>query len=388
MKKTVLAFLVMGVSLMQMFAQERVVQIDFESSSFTNNPKIPYDEAFLIQGETGRDIEFVKVNIYYEEKNYVLHSFYWNRIEKNLSETFNIVVPAILRSNTKYDFEIITYKLLSQAQKQILLENVEDRVRFLLKNNIYFDGKNVIVNNPKDVYNKLSKLLTESFKHYESKNIKPLDAPSSLVLEELKKQSEFRFGRFFNRANRQEVDDIAEKMVSEKVDHLVSLISSELTPYVNSQLVQHDRQTNIKSVETDKERFTLPVNVGMYAWDKAISINNTKINNIDFTPGAGITIPFNNKSRLTSGSRMFDSFGLSAGILFQPVLDNSGTEFVTPGVNLPLYSGLGFRVFKVVRVNAGVLVLGERGNQNFDNLSVLPTVGLALELNLWMGLKK
>ena len=85
---------------------------------------------------------------------------------------------------------------------------------------------------------------------------------------------------------------------------------------------------------------------------------------------------------------MFDSFGFSAGVLFQPVVDNNGTEFVTPGVNLPVYTGLGFRVFKVVRFNAGVLVLGEKGNQDFDNLSVLPTAGLALELNLWMGIKK
>ena len=106
-------------------AQERNVKVDFESGSFFNNPKIPFDEPFVIVGETGRDIEFVKVNIYYEGKNFILHSFVWNRIENNTSETFNIVVPPILRSNTKYDFEIITYKLLANPQKEELLKNVE-----------------------------------------------------------------------------------------------------------------------------------------------------------------------------------------------------------------------------------------------------------------------
>ena len=62
-----------------------------------------------------------------------------------------------------------------------------------------------------------------------------------------------------------ERDDIANKFINEKAEHLVSLISSELTPFVNSQLVQHHRQANIKTVETDKELFTLPVNIGMYA---------------------------------------------------------------------------------------------------------------------------
>ena len=369
-------------------AQERNVKVDFESGSFFNNPKIPFDEPFVVVGETGRAIEFVKVNIYYEGKNFILHSFVWNRIENNTSETFNIVVPPILRSNTKYDFEIITYKLLANPQKEELLKNVEERVRFLLRNNFYFDGKNVITNKPKDVYKKLSQLLNESFKHHESKNLIPIQAPSSLILEELKKQSDFRFSRFFNRSTRLERDSIANTFIDEKVEHLVSLISSELVPFINSQLVQHHRQVNIKAIETDKEPFTLPINVGMYAWDKTVSIDNTSLHNINFTPGAGVTIPFSNKSRLTSKANIFDSFGISAGVLFKPVVDSNGIEFVTPGVNLPIYTGLGFRIFKVVRFNAGVLVLGEKGNQDFNKLSVIPTAGLALELNLWMGIKK
>lgn len=383
---SVIASMVLFFSCLQ--AQERIVKIDFESGSFYNNPKIPFDNSFVIMGETGKEIEFVKANISYEGKNYILHSFVWNRIEQNKSETFSIVVPPVLRSNTKYDFEIITYRLITPSQKENLLKDIEDRVRFFLMNNIYFDGKNVVVNKPKDVYNKLNQIIRESFEHFESKNFIPIQAPSSLVLEELKKQSDFRFDRFFKRTTRIERDDIANEFISDKVEHLVALISSELIPFINSQLVQHHRQVVVKSVETDKEPFTLPVNIGMYAWDKRVSINNTSVHNINFTPGVGLTIPFNNKSRLSSKTRIFDSFGFSAGVLLKPVVDDNGIEYLAPGVNLPTYTGLGFRVFKVVRFNAGVLVLGEKGNQGFDNLSIIPTAGLALELDLWMGIKK
>jgi hypothetical protein len=383
---SVIASMVLFFSCLQ--AQERIVKIDFESGSFYNNPKIPFDNSFVIMGETGKEIEFVKANISYEGKNYILHSFVWNRIEQNKSETFSIVVPPVLRSNTKYDFEIITYRLITPPQKENLLKDIEDRVRFFLMNNIYFDGKNVVVNKPKDVYNKLNQIIRESFEHFESKNFIPIQAPSSLVLEELKKQSDFRFDRFFKRTTRIERDDIANEFISDKVEHLVALISSELIPFINSQLVQHHRQVVVKSVETDKEPFTLPVNIGMYAWDKRVSINNTSVHNINFTPGVGLTIPFNNKSRLSSKTRIFDSFGFSAGVLLKPVVDDNGIEYLAPGVNLPTYTGLGFRVFKVVRFNAGVLVLGEKGNQGFDNLSIIPTAGLALELDLWMGIKK
>ncbi|SDG38691.1 hypothetical protein [Psychroflexus sediminis] len=388
MNKTLLTTLLLLCSLTASYSQERSVKIDFESGTFYNTPRIPFDETLSIVGEAGKDIEMVKVNISYEEKDYTLHSYLWNRIERNSSETFNIVVPPVLRSNTKYDFEIITYKLLSNSQKSKLLENLKSRIRFLLMNNMYYDGKNVVVNKPKHVYEELEKLVKESLKYHESKNMISVEAPSSLVLQELKKQNDFKFSRFFKKTTRDEKSEKANELIQEKVDHLVKLISTELAPFINSDVVQHYKLVNIKSVKTDKERFTLPVNVGMYAWSKSVDINNSSVENIDFTPGVGITIPFNNKSKLAMKSRIFDSFGFSVGVLLEPIEDAEGTEYVTPGVDLPVYTGLGFRMFKVVRFNAGILILGEKGTENLEKLSIIPTAGLALELDLWMGIRK
>jgi len=388
MNRKLLMLLLALISVTACFAQERSVKIDFESGTFYNTPRIPFDETLTIVGEAGKDIEMVKVNISYDDKDFILHSYLWNRIENNSSETFNIIVPPVLRSNTKYDFEIITYKIMSNTQKKELLENLESRIRFLLMNNIYYDGKNVNVNKSKNVYEELEKLIKESLKYHESKNMIPDEAPSSLVLQELKNQDDFKFSRFFKKTTRDEESEKANELIQEKVDHLVELMSSELTPFINSDIVQHYKKVNIKSVQTDKERFTLPVNVGMYAWSKSVDIDNSSVDNIDFTPGVGITIPFNNKSKLAMKSRIFDSFGFSVGVLFEPIEDAEGTEYVTPGVDLPIYTGLGFRMFKVVRFNAGILILGEKGTENLEKLSIIPTAGLALELDLWMGIKK
>ncbi len=369
-------------------AQERIVEIDFESSSFMTNPDIPYDQPFGVVGEAENSIEFVKLNIYYEGKSYVLHSFVWNRIERNSSEIFKIIVPPVLKSNTKYDFEITTYKSLSNGQKEVLIENLEERIRFLLSNNIYFDGENVVVNKPKNIYEKLDLLIKNSLQYYESKNSIPIQGPSSLVLENLKKQNDFEFEELFKKSAEVEKTEFANQLIDEKLDQLVDLVISELNPFINSQIVQLYRQVMIKSVETDQEQFSLPVNFGFYAWNKSVDIDNNSVKNINFTPAVGLTLPFKSRSRLASKTRMFDSFGFSAGVLFQPVKDANGTEYVTPGINLPIYTGLGIRLFKVIRVNGGVLILGEKGTQNFSNISIIPTAGIALELNLWMGIKK
>jgi hypothetical protein len=342
----------------------------------------------VIQGEVGREVEYVEVVIFNENSNNSLYSFSWNRSNNNLTETFNIVIPGTLKSDSKYDFKIITYKQMSAEQKKSLTDNLAKRVSFFLQSNIQFDGKNVIIKNPGTVHRQLKEIIDEALGFQVSKNSIPKNAPSSLVLEELKSQGSFRFDRFLRKTDNFERDSIANLLILRKVDHLTSLIISELAPFINSDLVQHHRAVVIQSVITDKEPFTLPVNIGMYAWDKSLNLSSTSVHNINFTPGAGITIPFSNKSRLAARSKLFDSFGYSAGVLFKPVKDANGTEFVTPGINLPVYTGLGFRLFKVIRFNAGVLILGEKGLHDFSDLSLLPTAGLSLELNIWMGLKK
>lgn len=116
--------------------------------------------------------------------------------------------------------------------------------------------------------------------------------------------------------------------------------------------------------------------------------DNASVNNTNFTPGVGFTIPFAAKTTLAQKAKLFDSFGYSMGVLFDPVRDASGKEFVTPGVDIPVYTGFGVRLFKVVRFNVGGLILAEDGIQDFQKITFLPTAGLALELNLWMGVKK
>lgn len=387
MKKNKISLLLFFLSIVAA-AQERVVKIDFESGTFINNPKIPYEEPFGIIGEVGKEVSYVKVNVKPEGKDRVLQSYVWNRIDSNTSETFNIVVPPVLKSNTAYDFEIVTYTTLSKTQKEQLLNDIEDKMRFFLSNNMYYDGKRVQVNKPKRVYEQLHYLIKESFQYHESKNLIPIQAPSTMVLDDLNNQSDFKFSRFFKRTTRVEKSEIANDLINEKIDHLVALISSELTPFLNTEVVQHYRKVHVKSVETNREPFSLPVNFGMYAWNKTVNADNTEIGNVEFTPGVGITIPFNNRSKLAHRSRMIDSWGFSAGVLLRPVEDVNGTKFATPGVNLPIYTGLGFRMFKVARFNAGVLLLDEKGSNNFNKLTIIPTVGIAFELNLWMGIKR
>ena len=65
MKKTGLMFILLS-AIVIVRGQERVVSVDFESNSFRNNPTIPFDKPFIIQGEISSEIEYVEISIHNE----------------------------------------------------------------------------------------------------------------------------------------------------------------------------------------------------------------------------------------------------------------------------------------------------------------------------------
>ncbi len=369
-------------------AQDRVVMVDFESNSFVNQPDIPFDKPFIIQGELGKEIEYVEVYIRNEGSDKELYKASWNRIPQNPAGTFNIVIPPILVSNSKYDFEIITYTKLNIQQKTKLVESLRKRIAFYIGNSFQFDGKNVSIKNPKKVYKGLVELIDNAMSYQVSKNNVNYIAPTKLILEELKKQKKFKFKKVVKGTPKVEKSNLTKDLIKEKVNFLTNMIMSELMPFINTELTQQYRVANVRAVRTDKSRFTLPINGGVYAWNKVADFNNVKMGNTNFSFGAGITIPFSSKSRFSLKSRIFNSLGLSLGVLFKPLEDATGKEFVTPGIKLPVYTALGLKIFKVIRMNAGVLIVGEKGINNVGGLSFVPTIGFALELDLWLGIKK
>ncbi len=368
-------------------AQERIVKVDFESASFINNPKIPFDEAFVIEGEAGPDVEMVKVRILPSGKNLEIESFLWNRYGNDRSSIFSVFVPPILRSNSKYDFEITTYKRLLPPKRKVIINQLENKVRFLLQSSIYYDGKHFDMERPQQIFRKLQGLIDESLKYVASKSNIPHDAPDDLVLAELDKITDLRLKRTLRKGNKGELKQDPEVLIGNRVEHITKLVMSELEVYFNSDLVEAHRITMIREVSTKSQAFTLPVNGGIYAWDKTLNNQGSTLHNINFTPGAGISIPLRTNGRSVQ-SRTFDSFAISAGVLMKSVRDANATEYVTPGINLPVYAGLGLRAFKIIRINAAAIVLGEKGQSDFSKISFLPSLGLSLELNAWLGIVK
>lgn len=367
-------------------SQSEIVKLDAENGSFKNFPLLPYGQSFLLEGEVMKTIQMVEVSISYASAKKVLNTYQWNRAENNLSETFEMYISNPLKPNEAYDFEIITLHLMNDAEKDSLRENLNHRIFYYLKHQISVDGKHISIENPQKVVQGLNQLIGDATIHQRSKNGITFNGLSSLVENEIKKMGELKLKKLLKKKRTDNQDSLSNEILDSKLNYLSEIILSEITPFLNSELLTQKTKLNITGVETKKERFSLPINAGMYVWNTNSQINNVNVSNTSITPGLGITIPFSRGLRIKKKS--INSFGLSLGVLTQPVTNANGDRLVTPSINLPLYGALGVKFFNLIRVNAGTLVVSKMGNNSVNNLQFFPTIGVSLELNLWLGIKK
>jgi hypothetical protein len=93
-------------------------------------------------------------------------------------------------------------------------------------------------------------------------------------------------------------------------------------------------------------------------------------------------------------SRFWSKTAIVAGVYLEDFEDEFDNKISEPVVKKPIYAGLGYNVFRSVRLNAGISVL-EATQTVGGNLSTLenrvyvrPFISLTVDINLWIDLAK
>ena len=366
-------------------AQNKIIKLDFENRSFKNASELPYGKPFLIEGEISKEISFIEIVTKFNNSSNKLSTYHWDRAESNRTETFEMIMLNPLKSNTKYDFTVSTYRVMSAQQKQMLSQELTKRVVYYIKSNLEVNGKSISIENPRKVTNGLNELLQNGLQYQRSTNGIQFTELSAIVEEEIRRLGDINLKKMLKLKKSETKESVSDEIISSKLNYLAELVLSEIKPFINSDLVQQHKSFSIEGVETEKERFTLPINAGMYVWNTNTNINNIGVSNTSITPGIGFTLPFSRGVQLKD--RSINSLGLSFGVLLSPIKNAADVKLATPGINLPVYGALGINVFRFIRINAGTLIVKELNATNIGNLQFYPTLGIAFELNLWVGAK-
>ncbi|MDX5478184.1 MAG: hypothetical protein LPJ98_06965, partial [Cyclobacteriaceae bacterium] len=75
-------------------------------------------------------------------------------------------------------------------------------------------------------------------------------------------------------------------------------------------------------------------------------------------------------------------------VFLQNFESSQGDKISGDLVGIPVYAGLGYRMFQVFRLNVGAVMLNfEQANTSVSNTHIQPFAGISIEFNLWLGLR-
>lgn len=367
------------------FGQSRILKLNPQTGSFKNFPIIPSYEKFTIEGEVLKDIVWVEVDIN-EYKSTEVDSYFWNRSITNSSSNFEVFVTKGLLGSSKYDFKIRTFRLMDDADKNELLKTMMQKAYSYLDEQIILEKNALKIDKPKQVFDIVEEIIVAGTSLQRSRNGLKLDGLSDLIRQELINIDGTKVSRFFRKKNKQTGAELTLEEKKNKVNYITALILSEVQPFFNSELVQQYRVYEINEAETTKDRFTLPVNAGLYSWTTSADFNKMSAANSGVTPGVGVSFPV--FRHFSVRGKKLPSFGISLGVLTSPITNQLGAKLSTPGINIPVYAALGVNFLKVIRVNVGTTVVAAHKSNNVTSLTWAPTIGIAFELDAWLGIRK
>ncbi len=117
--------------------------------------------------------------------------------------------------------------------------------------------------------------------------------------------------------------------------------------------------------------------------------NSGTYKSLNYSSGAFVGLSFPLANYATNNS-FVSKTSFSAGLFLKDFKGGADTTITGPLVNKPLYVALGYRFLNFVKISAGTGIVQEKYNlsNTSSNIKFKPFIGLGIELDLWLGLKK
>ncbi|MCH7408263.1 hypothetical protein MM239_02560 [Belliella sp. DSM 111904] len=381
MKKLVLLTLLIGfISSSQ--AQIRSVAFDVVTNQINSGVALPAEEPFYIKGALPRDIEYVKVKVNRLGKGLKQAEVYeWKRAFNYEVNQYELFIGEPLKSNTNYDFEFAFYQRASVDQMTEIKEAISKNLSSYIRANFEVTASGIRSSNSDQVMiaqmNQIVENGLEDYRHFLGRDFAGF---SDLVRQKLAQRNKLKLRRArFNILGKNKEDNDKATYANKYIIELEESVENELGQYLSRSLMSLVDIRNISSYPTEKKPGVLPLNFGYGAFAVKRHLSSTEYFN---GPYVGLSLPLGNKTF----KRFLGNASFSTGVFLQNFNASTGESISGPIVNLPIYAGLGYKMFNVMRFNAGaVLINMEDSNMNTRTDYLQPYVGMSLELNLWLG---
>lgn len=365
------------------FGQSPNIQFDYDVSTFSGNTPLPSGERFQISGPVSKDIEMVEISVYKEftARKGHLYTANWRRGLNVNGTSFTVPMQYKLRPSEEYDFTISYFKKATTEELQYLNEEISTYLNAYFNNIISEDKKSLDLSKSSSLtFKEVEKILESALLDFRNLEGNQFEGLSDLFYQELGAIDRQKIEHNKN-------DSIAQhNELNRQINELIELTLREVQQFTNKMSVILIDKRFIENYETEDKLNTVAINVG-YAgvWMPG----GSKSFEYDGSPYVGVSIPFGKKD---FAKPFWNNLSISTGVFLLNMTDGDDNTVSGPIIKRPFYVGLGYKLFRFVKLNAGATVLETQvedgGFINVDQITVRPFVGLSIEFDFWMDFAK
>jgi hypothetical protein len=363
------------------FGQVTGIRFNIISNEINNNRPIPSEERFSITGQVPKEVEMISVNVTRSGKR-TGQLYSWRKAFEFNTTDFEILVTDPLRNNETYDL-IFSYYIRADEQQidfvnQVIKKNLETYVRSnfeISKNGIRSKNSLAVVEN------NLEQIVSQGLTDYRNFLGRDFQGFSDIIKQKLNQSKDLKLRRAsLNVIRKSKEENTKASYANAYLDELIDGLSNEVKQYLGNNLLVLADERKILNTLTEKKQNALPLNFGYATIPIKRTLASTEYLN---GPYVGLSLPLGNKNF----TKFLGNASFSTGVFVTNFESSTGEKIQGDLIGLPIYAGLGYKVFQVFRFNVGAVMLNMDEAGSSRQTYIQPFAGLSLEFNLWVGLK-
>ncbi|WP_194974785.1 hypothetical protein [Aquiflexum lacus] len=363
-------------------AQIKTVNYNVVNNEINSNNPLPSEEPFFIRGILPKDIELVAVVLNRSGKDSQRGDEYsWKRAFDFEVSQYEVFVSNPLRSNEAYDLELFFYKRAEKEQMEAIKSSIDDNLESYIRANLEVTGGGIKTNNSNQVMitqmNQIVEDALEDYRHFLGRDFKGF---SEIVRQKLEQKDRLKLKRArFNILGKNKEDNEKAAYADQYIGELIDIVQNESDQYLEESLLSLVDIRTVSNYPTERKPGTLPLNIGYGSIPIKRSLASTEYLH---GPYAGLSIPLGNRTF----TKFLGNASFSTGVFLQNFESSQGDQIEGQIIGLPIYAGLGYKIFRVFRFNVGAVSLNMDNGAGVSQHHIQPFAGISLEFNIWMGL--
>lgn len=374
-------------------AQFELVDYSRQNGWFNNGQALPAESNMILTGSLPAKTERVIVEIFKAEEAGVkapLYSAVWARDPQVSEDLFRLPISFPLKGSGSYDFTMTYYALLSATEKDKVTKNISEELkRYISQYAFASTGNQEVISSPKKMVAGMNTIVLEGLTSYQTVRETSFPGFSETVVQGLKNLETLE-GKT-PAQNPSEPQIKRSKAYSAQLDAVVAIATAEWKGFMDQPVLVISDVRIVTNYPTESTRNTLAINAGFGGVFLSGDLSDLSYG---ASPYVGISLPLSSRS---TAPAFLKNTAVSLGVFTNNFETSEGNTVTGPIFGRPYYLGVGYNVFRFVRLNIGATALETQGASSVgggtagidvNGITIRPFIGLSAELDVWAGLRK